>query len=63
MLDRIVACTKYCLDIVPELRDGSRLIVEDSWSAKSEEILAAKPDMVIASVPYRLESVAEIMKA
>jgi iron complex transport system substrate-binding protein len=63
VLDRIVACTKYCLDIVPELREGSRLIVADSWSAKAEEILGAQPDLVIASVPYRLESVAEIMKA
>jgi iron complex transport system substrate-binding protein len=63
VLDRIVACTKYCLDIVPELRDSSCLIVEDSWSANAEQILAAQPDMVIASVPYRLESVAEIMKA
>ncbi len=37
--------------------------MEDSWSAKAEQIIAAKPDLVIASVPYRLESVAEIIKS
>jgi iron complex transport system substrate-binding protein len=37
--------------------------VEDSWSAKADQIMAAKPDLVIASVPYRLESVAEILKS
>lgn len=45
------------------MRQAGCLIVEDSWSAKAEQILAAKPDLVIASVPYRLESVAEIIKA
>jgi iron complex transport system substrate-binding protein len=39
------------------------MIVEDSWSAKAEEILGTHPDLVIASVPYRMESLAEIMKA
>lgn len=62
-LDKLVACTKYCADICPELKQAECLIVEDSWSAKSEQILAAKPDLVIASVPYRLESVAEIIKS
>ena len=38
------------------------MIVEDSWSAKADEILAVRPDLVIASVPYRMESLAEIMK-
>jgi iron complex transport system substrate-binding protein len=61
-LERLVACTKYCVDICPEVRETGCLIVEDSWSAKTEQILAAKPDLVIASVPYRLESVAEIIK-
>ncbi|MCU1333718.1 MAG: transporter, iron chelate uptake transporter (FeCT) family, periplasmic substrate-binding [Candidatus Angelobacter sp.] len=39
------------------------IIVEDSWSAKADQIMAARPDLVIASVPYRLESVAEILKS
>jgi iron complex transport system substrate-binding protein len=37
--------------------------VEDSWSAQAAQIVAAKPDLVIASVPYQLEAVAEILKA
>jgi iron complex transport system substrate-binding protein len=62
LFDHLVACTKYCLDVCPELNDSSCYIVQDSWSAKSDEILATRPDIVIASVPYRLESVAEIIK-
>ena len=63
LLDRVVACTKYCADVVPEVAGGSRVIVEDSWSAQSEEILAAKPDLVLASVPYQREAVIEILKS
>ena len=63
LLDRLVACTKYCADICPEVADGSRIIVADSWSAQAEQIITAKPDLVIASVPYQLEAVAEILKA
>ena len=62
-LDRLVACTKYCVDVCPEVRETGCIIVEDSWSAKADQIMAAKPDLVIASVPYRLESVAEILKS
>jgi iron complex transport system substrate-binding protein len=63
LLDRLVACTKYCADVCPEVADGSRVIVADSWSAQAEQIVAAKPDIVIASVPYQLEAVAEILKS
>jgi iron complex transport system substrate-binding protein len=62
-LDLLTACTKYCLDICPELRGTGIIIVEDSWSAKADQILSARPDLVIASVPYRMESLAEILKA
>jgi iron complex transport system substrate-binding protein len=62
LLDRLAACTKYCLDVCPELETMGCVIVEDSWSATAEEIMAARPDLVIASVPYRVESLAEIMK-
>jgi iron complex transport system substrate-binding protein len=61
-LDRVVACTKYCADVVPEAACG-RLIVHDSWTAQSAQILAAKPDLVIASVPYQEQAVIEILKA
>jgi iron complex transport system substrate-binding protein len=63
LTDRVAACTRYCLDVCPELKSGGCLIVEDSWSSKVEEILAARPELVIASVPYRMESLAEIMKS
>jgi iron complex transport system substrate-binding protein len=62
-LDRVVACTKYCAEVVPELDVSNRLIIADSWSAKSNEILAAKPDLVIAAVPYQESAVTEILKA
>jgi iron complex transport system substrate-binding protein len=62
LLDRLATCTKYCADLCPEIKAGNCRIVEDSWSAKAEQILAAEPDLVVASVPYRMESLAEIMK-
>lgn len=63
LLDRVVACTKYCADVVPDVLDGNRLIVHDSWTAQASQILAAKPDLVIASVPYQEQAVIEILKA
>jgi len=63
LLDRLAACTKYCLDVCPELKNAQLTIVEDSWSAKAEQLLSVAPDLVLASVPYRMESLAEIMKA
>ena len=63
LLDRVVACTKYCADVCPEVADGARQIVSDSWSSQAEEIRSAGADFVIASVPYQLEAVAEILKA
>ncbi|MFY9562322.1 MAG: ABC transporter substrate-binding protein [Terriglobales bacterium] len=62
-LDRVVACTRYCADVVPEVRQGKRLIVADSWTSKADEILAAAPDLVVAAVPYQEAAVAEILKA
>ncbi len=66
-LDRVVACTKYCTDVVPalrsELRGVDRLIIADSWTSKASEILAARPDLVIAAVPYQEAAVVEILKA
>ena len=62
-LQRVVACTRYCADVVPEVRDGKRLIVADSWSARTEEIVGAAPDLVIAAVPYQEEAVSQILRA
>ena len=62
-LDLVVACTKYCVDVCPGVVASRRTIVADSWTAKSEEILAARPDLVIAAVPYQEKAVAEILKS
>lgn len=62
-LGRVVACTRYCADVVPDVADGKRLILKDSWTAESAQILAAHPDLVIAAVPYQEKAVAEILKA
>ena len=59
----MVACTKYCADVCPEVDDGQRIFVQDSWTAQAEQILAARSDLVIASVPYQEKAVAEILKA
>src|SRR6478752_9239481 len=62
-LDRVVACTRYCLDVVPEIAARAPVILADSWTADAAEILQAKPDLVIASVPYQEKAVVEILKA
>ena len=63
LLDRLVACTKYCADVCPAVKERGITIIEDSWTADSAQIRAAKPDLVIASVPYQVEAVAEILKS
>jgi iron complex transport system substrate-binding protein len=62
-LDRLCACTRYCLEALPELASLNPLILHDSWTANTAEILAAKPDLVLTSVPYRLESLGAILKS
>jgi iron complex transport system substrate-binding protein len=62
-LDRIVACTRYCLDIVPALAARAPRILSDSWTADAGQITDAKADLVIASVPYQEKAVGEILKA
>lgn len=62
-LDRVVACTRYCAELVPGVKSGSRTILADSWTAETVEIVAAQPDLVIASVPYQEKAIAEILKA
>jgi len=62
-LDRLVACTKYCADVCPEVRDRQLTIVRDSWAADTNQITAAQPDLVVAAVPYQEKAVTEILKA
>ena len=61
-LDCLVACTKYCAEVCPEVR-GKTAIVADSWTAQSRQISVARPDLVIAAVPYQEKAVAEILKS
>jgi iron complex transport system substrate-binding protein len=62
-LDRVVACTKYCADVVPEVAAKSRIVLADSWTANAGQIISAEPDLVIASVPYQEKAVIEILKS
>jgi len=62
-LDRVIACTRYCADVVEQVADGSRTILADSWTADAQQIIAVRPDLVIAAVPYQEKAVAEILKA
>jgi len=61
-LDRVVACTRYCADVVERVADGWTILA-DSWTANAEQITAVQPDLVIAAVPYQEKAVAEILKA
>jgi iron complex transport system substrate-binding protein len=63
VLDRLVACTKWCAEVCPVVRERGIVIVDDSWTADAEQIRATNPDLVIASVPYQAEAVAEILKS
>lgn len=62
-LTRIAACTRYCVELCPEVATHTPLIIADSWTAQSGQILAVRPDLVITSVPYQEKSVIEILKA
>ncbi len=62
-LDQLCACTKYCIEALPSLSTRNLQILHDSWTANTDEILATHPDLVIASVPYRMESLAAILKS
>ena len=61
-LSSLVACTKYCLDVCPEIDHAQIAIVADSWTAQAAQISQLKPGLVIASVPYQEKALAEIMK-
>src|ERR1017187_2914261 len=62
-IERVVACTRYCADVVPEVADSSRIILADSWTADTAQIVSAQPDLVIAAVPYQEKAISEILRA
>ncbi len=61
-LDCLCAHTRYCLEALPELAARHLPVLHDSWTADTAEILATHPSLVVASVPYRMESLAAILK-
>jgi iron complex transport system substrate-binding protein len=61
-MDRLVACTKYCKDVCPEVVEMGLAIVHDSWTITAAQIQAMKPDFVIASIPFQEKSLTEILK-
>lgn len=63
LLDRIVACTRHCPAIVSGIDFSRVVLVDDSWTADAAQIQAARPDIIIASVPYGPESIAQILNA
>jgi iron complex transport system substrate-binding protein len=66
-LDSLCAVTKYCLEFLPELAACNLPVLQDSWSfdkpGNLEILQATKPDVVLTSVPYRLESLTAILKS
>ncbi len=71
-LDDLCACTRFCLEALPELAARNLPVLHDSWSfgahphdlkTDSAGVLAARPDLLIASVPYRLETLAAILRS
>src|SRR5579884_3322480 len=66
-LGDLCAITKYCVGVLPELAARDLPVLADSWSfdrpGNLEALLAARPDLVISSVPYRMESLAAILKS
>ena len=62
-LDRVIACTRYCTDVVPAVANGSRTILPDSWTADSKQITSVHPDLVIAAVPFQEKALVEILKS
>ena len=62
-LDHLCGHTKYCVEALPELASRNLPTLHDSWTADTTEIAATNPTRIIASVPYRMESLAAILKA
>ncbi len=71
-LDDLCACTRYCVDALPELASRNLPVLHDSWSfgahphelkSDSAGLLSARPDLLVASVPYRMETLAAILRS
>lgn len=57
---RLVAVSEWC-ERLADVGDSPRL--PSTWSARPEDVLPLEPDLVIASVPYRAETIVELLRA
>lgn len=57
---RLVAVSEWCDQLV-EVGDRPRL--SSTWSAAPEDIAPLSPDLVIGSVPYRAETITNLLQA
>ena len=71
-LESLCACTRYCLEALPELVARDLPVLPDSWSfgGNPQELHRAQaaleraaPELLIASVPYRMETLAAILRS
>ena len=71
-LDTLCACTRYCVEALPELASLGLPVLPDSWSFGSQPqelrsaqaaLALATPELVIASVPYRTETVTALLRS
>lgn len=58
--EKLVAVSRYCV-CPAELSHLPRL--PSTWSVPASDVVPLHPDLVIASVPYRTESLAELLQA
>lgn len=58
--DQLVGVTKWCKDVA-DVRGLPML--GDCWSGDASAVLREKPTLIIGSVPYKIETVAELLKA
>lgn len=59
-LEDVCAYTKYCVEALPQLAGGP--VMQDSWQASEAELDALRADLIVASVPYRMEPLTAILK-
>jgi iron complex transport system substrate-binding protein len=62
-IDHLCAHTRYCTAALPELAALDLPILKDAWTADTAQLESLHPDLILASIPYRLESLAAILKA
>ncbi|MFN8490425.1 MAG: helical backbone metal receptor [Caldilineaceae bacterium] len=58
--EKLVAVSRYCV-CPAELNHLPRL--PSTWSVQASDVVSLQPDLVIASVPYRTESITELLQA